>query len=86
MVVVNLFIPPCTVQQRQTLWQVGVDFNDPPTTVDSEPKGSYFLVRWRPRISSRWSKSAIVHRRSATGEDHQADDEYRPPSPVQEWR
>jgi hypothetical protein len=30
------------------LWQVGVDFSDPPTPWNKPPVATYFVVRWRP--------------------------------------
>ena len=30
------------------LWQVGIDFSNPPLPIGSPPNGTYFLVRWQP--------------------------------------
>lgn len=56
------------------LWQVGVDFSDPPAPVGESPKGIYFTVRWRPPYEFSMvlvsdTPSAVCNR-----EDREADD------------
>jgi hypothetical protein len=68
------------------LWQVGIDFSDPPTPVDSEPKGTYFLVRWRPPYQFTMVQVSNRPSPECTEEDRKADDEPRTLFPVQEWR
>ncbi len=66
------------------VWQVGVDFSDPPTPPDAEPKGTYFLVRWRPpyrftmvEVSDRPSPACI-------DEDRMVDNEFHTLFPIQD--
>jgi len=68
------------------LWQVGVDFSDPPTPIGAKPKGTYFLVRWRPPYKFTMVDVSDHPSPACTEEDRAADDEYRTLFPVQEWR
>jgi hypothetical protein len=58
------------------LWQVGVDFSDPPTPLDAPPKGAYFLVRWRPPYQFTMVQVSDRPSPGCTEQDRQAD-EYR---------
>jgi hypothetical protein len=68
------------------LWQVGVDFSDPPTRTGEEPKGTYFLLRWRPPYKFSMVQISDHPWPDCTEEDRKADDEPRTLFPVQEWR
>jgi len=68
------------------LWQVGVDFSDPPTPIGEKPKGTYFLLRWRPPYTFRMVEISDHPWPNCTEEDRNADDEPRTLFPVQEWR
>jgi hypothetical protein len=65
------------------LWQVGVDFSDPPTPIDTEPYGTYFLVRWRPPYQFTMVQVGDGPSADCTEEDRKADDEYRTLFPSQ---
>jgi hypothetical protein len=79
------FISPTThCPAMPDLWQVGVDFSDPPTPIGVEPKGAWFLVRWRPPY--RFTMVDVSDRPSpaCTEEDSKADED-RTLFPVREW-
>jgi hypothetical protein len=57
------------------LWQVGVDFSDPPTPLGAEPKGTYFLVRWRPPYTFSMVQVSDHPSAACMEEDRKADDE-----------
>jgi len=67
------FIYPTThCKTSPDLWQVGIDFSDPPTPYDKPPVGTYFIVRWRPpyrftmvRVSDRADPKCIEEDRDA---------------------
>jgi len=59
------------------LWQVGVDFSDPPTVIGKEPQGTYFLVRWRPPYQFTMAEVADHPWPACKEEDRDADDELR---------
>jgi hypothetical protein len=72
------FIDPtmhCPV--RPDLWQVGVDFSDPPTPIGVTAKGTYFLVRWRPPYTFRMVAVSDRPDPRCTEEDREDDDELR---------
>jgi len=66
------------------LWQVGVDFSDPPAPIGVEPKGTYFLVRWRPPYQFTMVDVSDHPSPACAEEDRKADDEYRTLFPAQE--
>jgi hypothetical protein len=68
---------------KPDLWQVGVDFSDPPTPIGTKPKGTYFLVRWRPPYQFTMVQVGDRPSSVCTEEDRKADDEYRTLFPVQ---
>ena len=72
----GMFIYP-TMHCRSTpdLWQVGVNFSDPPTPFDAEPKGTYFLVRWRPPYTFTMVQVSDHPSAACTEEDRKTDDE-----------
>jgi hypothetical protein len=65
------------------LWQVGVDFSDPPAPLGAEPKGTYFLVRWRPPYTFTMVKVGDRPSATCTEEDRKTDDEKRTLFPPQ---
>jgi hypothetical protein len=66
------------------LWRLGVDFSDPPTPIGVEPKGIWFLVRWRPPF--RFTMVDVTEHPSpaCTEEDRKADED-RTLFPVRDW-
>jgi len=56
------------------LWQVGIEFNDPATPIGAEPKGTYFLVRWRPPYTFRMVQVSDRPFAGCTEEDRNADE------------
>jgi len=66
------------------LWQVGVDFSDPPTPFGTPPRGTYFLVRWRPPY--RFTMVDIRDRpfEGCTQGDRRVDDG-QPPTLFPDW-
>jgi hypothetical protein len=68
------------------LWQVGVDFSDPATPIGAPPKGTYFLVRWRPPYQFTMVQVSERASTACSEEDRNADDEPHTLFPVQEWR
>ena len=71
------FIYPTMHCTEPDLWQVGVDFSDPPTPMDEPPKGAYFLVRWQPPYHFRMVQVGNHASPECTEEDRAADDEGR---------
>lgn len=65
------------------LWQVGIEFNDPATPIGAEPKGTYFLVRWRPPYQFTMVQVTDSPSAVCTEEDRKADDEPRTLFPAQ---
>ena len=65
------------------VWQVGVDFNDPPTPIGAEPKRTYFLVRWRPPYQFTMMQVSDSPSAACAEEDRKADDETRTLFPAQ---
>ncbi len=65
------------------LWQVGLEFSNPPTPLGAEPKGTYFLVRWRPPYTFTMVEVSDHPSASCTEEDRKADDERRTLFPPQ---
>ncbi len=59
---------------KPDLWSVGVDFSDPPTPIGSEPKGTYFLVRWRPPYQFSLEEVSDHPWPECTEEDRRADE------------
>jgi hypothetical protein len=57
------------------LWQVGVDFGDRPTPIGAPPKGTYFLVRWRPPYEFTMVQVSDSPSPACSDEDRKADDE-----------
>lgn len=76
--------PTMHCQTMPDLWQVGVDFSDPPTPFDVEPKGTYFRVRWRPPYQFTMVEVSDHPSPACTEKDRNADDESRTLFPVQE--
>jgi len=68
------------------LWQVGVDFSSPASRIGTEPKGTYFLVRWRPPYEFTMVDVGDQPTPGCTEEDRKADDEDRTMFPIQGWR
>ena len=68
------------------LWQVGVDFSDSPTDQDTKPKGTYFLVRWRPPYHFTMVQVTDQPVSACNEEDRRADDERRTLFPVHDSR
>lgn len=56
------------------LWQVGIEFSDPATPIGAEPKGTYFLVRWRPPYTFRMVQVSDRTFPTCTEEDPKADE------------
>ncbi len=75
--------PTMHCPQTPDLWQVGVDFSDPPTPIGAEPKGTYFLVRWRPPYEFTMVEVSD-HSWPACREEDRKADEHRTLFPVQE--
>ena len=73
----NFIYPTMHCPSTPDLWQVGVDFSDPPTPLGGEPNGTYFLVRWRPPYT--FTMVQVSNRPSAacTEKDRKTDDELR---------
>lgn len=65
------------------LWQVGINISNPVTPIDIEPKGTYFLVRWRPPFQFSMVEVGDHPWIACTEEDRRADDEHRTLFPVQ---
>lgn len=59
------------------LWQVGVDFSNPPTPIGQPPKGVYFMVRWRPPYIFSMVSVSDRPTTGCTEADRSADDELR---------
>lgn len=78
------FIYPTMHCAEPDLWQVGVDFSDPPTPIGEPPKGTYFLVRWQPPYHFRMVQISDHASPECTEEDRAADDEDRTLFPGQE--
>jgi hypothetical protein len=59
------------------LWQVGFDLSDPRTPFDQPPKGTYFLIRWRPPY--RFSMVSVSDKPfpNCTEKDPAAEDQQR---------
>ncbi|HTR39124.1 MAG TPA: hypothetical protein VMH80_24780 [Bryobacteraceae bacterium] len=57
------------------LWQVGVDFSDPPTPIGEPPKGVYFTVRWRPPYEFSMVQVTDTSSEACNREDREADDD-----------
>jgi hypothetical protein len=57
------------------LWQVGLEFSDPPTPLNAEPNGTYFLVRWRPPYTFTMVQVSDRPSAACTEEDRKTDDE-----------
>ena len=66
------------------VWQVGVDFSDPPTPRDAEPKGTYFLVRWRPPYQFTMVEVSDRASLACNEEDRRVDDESHTRFPIQD--
>jgi hypothetical protein len=78
------FIYPTThCPATADLWQVGVDFSDPPTPIGVAAKGTYFLVRWRPPYRFTLVDVSDHPSSGCTEEDRKADEE-RTVFPVRE--
>ena len=56
------------------LWQVGVDFSDPPTPIGEPPKGIYFTVRWRPPYEFSMVRVSDAPTAACNQEDRDADE------------
>lgn len=56
------------------LWQVGVDFSDPPTPIGDPPKGVYFAVRWQPPYKFSMVRVSDTPSAACNQEDREADD------------
>ena len=57
------------------LWQVGVDFSDPPTPIGEPPKGAvYFTVRWRPPYKFSMVEVSDTPSAACSQEDREADE------------
>ena len=80
----ELIYPTMHCPATPDLWQVGVDFSDPQPPVGSPPKGTYFLVRWRPPYRFTMVQVGDHPLPECTEEDRNADDEHRALFPVQE--
>jgi hypothetical protein len=65
------------------LWQVGVEFSDPPTPIGTAPKSTYFLVRWRPPYDFTMVQVSDRPSPACSEEDRKADDEFRTLFPPQ---
>ena len=65
------------------LWQVGIDFSDPPKPLRAPPKPTYFLVRWRPPYDFTMAQVSDRPSPSCTEEDRKSDDEPRTLFPPQ---
>ncbi|HSP69768.1 MAG TPA: hypothetical protein VLN48_18720, partial [Bryobacteraceae bacterium] len=59
------------------LWQVGVDFSGPAPPIGTEPKGTYFLVRWRPPYQFTMKQVSDRTSPACSEQDRNADDEHR---------
>jgi hypothetical protein len=59
------------------LWQVGFDLSDPRTPFDKPPKGTYFLVRWRPPYRFTMVSVSDKPFSNCTEKDPPADDQQR---------
>ena len=71
----NFIYPTMHCPATPDLWQVGVDFSHPPTPLDAEPKGTYFLVRWRPPYTFTMVQVSDRASPNCTEEDRKVDDE-----------
>jgi hypothetical protein len=56
------------------LWQVGVDFSDPPTPIGEPPKGVYFTVRWQPPYKFSMVRVSDTPSAACCREDREADE------------
>ena len=56
------------------LWQVGIDFSDPPTPLDAPPNGTYFVVRWRPPYQFTMVQVSDRPSPACTEQDRRADE------------
>lgn len=66
------------------VWQVGVDFSHPPTPSDETPKGTYFLVRWRPPYQFTMVEVSDHPSQNCLEEDRELDDESHTLFPIQD--
>lgn len=66
------------------VWQVGVDFSEPPTPIGAEPKGNYFLVRWRPPYQFTMVEVSDHASPACKEEDREIDDELNTLFPIQD--
>ena len=79
------FIYPTThCADAPDVWQVGVDFSDPPTAPDAEPKGTYFLVRWQPPYQFTMVDVSDRSSPACMEEDRKVDDEFHTLFPIQD--
>jgi hypothetical protein len=81
----GFFAPTTHCTGKPDLWEVGIDFSDPPTPWDQKPKGTYFLVRWQPPYIFRMVQVTDKPTSTCTEVDRAAD-EHRTLFPVQDWR
>jgi hypothetical protein len=70
----ELIYPTMHCPTTPDLWQVGVDFSDPPTPLDAPPRGTYFLVRWRPPYQFTMVEVSDRPSPACTEQDRQADE------------
>lgn len=85
-VVQGEFIYPTMHCKTPDLWQVGVDFSDPPPPIGAPPKGTYFLVRWRPPYQFTMVQVGDRPWPACVEEDRAADEEHRTMFPGRERR
>jgi hypothetical protein len=70
----NFIYPTMHCPATPDLWQVGVDFSDPPTPVGAPSKEVYFTVRWRPPYNFSMLQVSDTPSATCTQEDREADD------------
>src|SRR5437868_4709223 len=68
------------------IWHVAVDLGDSPAPIGAEPKGTYFLVRWRPPYQFTMIEIRDRPSVACTEQDRKVDDNFPTLFPNRDWR